>query len=110
MKVTVSKKAEKVIADLVARVNEGFDGGRVSRQDLIGWIMVRFAEECTDQEIRAIRADHFDEIALLELCLKKSKQAGSLPPELRKLLLAQAGLDDLTKKPEKRAVDSKVNQ
>lgn len=110
IKVTVSKQAEAAIGNLLARVNDGFDGGRVNRQDLLSWILAKFADECTDQEIRAIRADHFDEIMLLELSLKRYKQAGGLPPELRKLLLSQAGLDDLGKRSAKKSVDNKVNQ
>jgi hypothetical protein len=110
VKVTISKRAETASATLLTKINDGFEGGRVSRQDLISWVLTRFAEECSEPDIRAIRADHFDEIALLELCLKKSKQAGSLPSDLRKLLLAQAGLDDTTKKATKKSVDIKVNQ
>ena len=110
VKVTISKKAEGTTSDLLAKVNNEFEGGRISRQDLISWVLTRFAEECSEPDIRAIRADHFDEIALLELCLKKSKQAGSLPSDLRKLLLAQAGLEDPAKKVTKKPVDTKVNQ
>jgi hypothetical protein len=110
IKVTVSKKAEKAMGDLLVRVNDGFDGGRVNRQDLISWILAKFADECTDQEIRTIRADHFDEIMLLELSLKKFKQAGGLPPELKKMLLSQAGLEDFGKRNAKKSVDNKVNQ
>lgn len=102
IKVTVSKKAEKAIGDLLVRVNDGYEGGRVSRQDLMSWILAKFVEECTDQEIRAIRADHFDEISLLELSLKRFKQAGGLPPELKKLLMAEAGLEDPCKKMSKK--------
>jgi hypothetical protein len=110
IKVTVSKKSEKIVAELLARVNDGFEGGRLNRQDLISWILSKFAESCTDQEIRSIRADHFDEIMLLELSLKRFKQAGGLPPELRKLLIAQAGMEEMGKKPSKKVVDNKVNQ
>jgi hypothetical protein len=110
VKVSISKRAEKAVKELVARVNENFDGGRVNRQDLISWVLMRFSEECTEQEIRAIRVDHFDEIALLELCLKRSKLAGSLPLDLRKLLIAQAGLEDLSKKSNRKTIDSKVHQ
>jgi hypothetical protein len=102
-KVTMSKKSETLISELVARVNSGFEFGRLTRHQLISWILTKFAEECTEPDIRAIRADHFDEIALLELSLKKFKQVGSLPPELRKVLLSQAGMDDMLKRPNKKA-------
>jgi DNA repair exonuclease SbcCD nuclease subunit len=104
VKVTISKKAEKTVTDLLARVNDGYEGGRINRQNLISWIVATFSDECTDQEIRTIRADHFDEIMLLELSLKKFKQAGALPPELRKLLMAQAGLDEVNKKSAKKSL------
>lgn len=110
IKVTIAKKAETAIGSLLARVNDGFEGGRISRQDLISWILAKFTDECTEHDIKAIRADHFDEIVLLELSLKRYKQAGGLPPELKKLLLAQAGLDDLNKRSGKKSVDNKVNQ
>lgn len=98
IKITISRKAEDGIANLVAKVNDGFAGGRVTRQDIASWVLSRFTDECTEQDIKAIRTDHFDEITLLELSLKRYKQGGTLPPELRKLLLAQAGLDDAPKK------------
>ncbi len=60
VKVTISRKAELVTAELIARVNDGFEGGRVSRQDLISWVLAKFADGCTDLEIRAILSDHFD--------------------------------------------------
>lgn len=110
VKVSISKRAEKAVKELVVKVNENFDGGRINRQDLISWVLMRFSEECTEQEIRAIRVDHFDELALLELYLKRSKLAGNLPLELRKFLLTQAGLDESAKKSVKKGVDSKVNQ
>ncbi len=97
IKVTVSKKSETAIGHLLTKVNDGFEGGRVNRQNLMSWILVRFVDDCTDQEIKAIRADHFDEITLLELSLKRFRQAGALPPELKKILLAQAGIDDTPK-------------
>jgi hypothetical protein len=95
---------------MLSKVNNGFEGGRINRQNLISWILVRFSDECDEQEIRAIRADHFDEIALLELCLKRAKQAGSVTPELKKLLLSQAGLDDTGRRITKKSVENKVHQ
>jgi len=109
-KVTITKKAESLMSELATRVNEGFEFGHLSRHQLMSWILTKFAEECSEQDVKAIRADHFDEIALLELSLKRFKQAGALPPELKKLLLTQAGFDDMGKKPPKKAVDNKVHQ
>ena len=102
-KVTITKMAEKLMSELVARVNDGFEFGRLNRHQLMSWILSKFAEECSETEIRAIRGDHFDEIALLELSLKRFKQSGGLPPELKKMLLAQAGWEDAGKRPAKKS-------
>jgi hypothetical protein len=106
-KVTITTKAESLMRELVAKVNDGFEFGRLNRHQLMSWILTKFADEHSDAEIRAIRSDHFDEIALLELSLKQFKQVGSLPPELKKLLLANAGLDDSGKRPSKKPLTHK---
>lgn len=110
IKITISRAAEEAAAGLVEKVNTGFEAGKVTRQDLISWIVLRFSGACTDQEVRAIRADHFDEIALLEQSFRRYKQAGRIPPELKKLLLAQAGIEETSRKTARKAVDTGVAQ
>ncbi len=41
-----------------------------------------------------MRLEFLNEISLLELCLKRSKEQGKLSPELKKLLMQQMGLLD----------------
>lgn len=101
-KVTITTKAENLMRELVAKVNDGFEFGRLNRHQLMSWILTKFAVEHSDAEIRAIRSDHFDEIALLEMSLKRFKQAGGLPPELKKMLLAQTGWEEAAKRPTKK--------
>ena len=101
-KVTITKKAEHLMSELVSRVNDGFEFGRLNRHQLMSWILSKFAEECSETEIRTIRGDHFDDMALLELSLKRFKQSGGLPPDLKKMLLAQAGWEDAAKKSSKK--------
>ena len=103
-KVTITKKAENLMSVLLTKVNDGFEFGRLNRHQLMSWILTKFSEDCSDTDIKAIRTDHFDELALLEISIKRFKQAGGLPPELRKLLLAQAGWDDASKKSQKKTI------
>lgn len=88
-KITVTKDAEEAVSQVVSRVNEGFEAGRVNRQDVASWILTRFMETFSDADIQQIRAVFFNEIALLEAILKKAKQSGSVPTELKAALMGQ---------------------
>ncbi|MGZ3803657.1 MAG: hypothetical protein ACXVB4_05570 [Pseudobdellovibrionaceae bacterium] len=88
-KITVTKEAEEAVSQVVSKVNEGFEAGRVNRQDVASWILSRFIESFSDSEIQQIRSAFFNEIALLEAILKKAKQSGSVPVELKSALLGQ---------------------
>jgi len=74
-KITVTKQAENLLEDMLRRINEGFDGGRVTRQDLVSWVLTYFHRECFPESIEAIRREHFDRIAYLEHVLKQAKAA-----------------------------------
>lgn len=92
-RLTVSKSAEQALMAILERVNDGFDGGRVNRTDLASWILVKFAERVSDADIREVRAEHFDEVALLESIYRRAKESGRVPAELRALLQSQIGLE-----------------
>lgn len=111
-RLAIGKAADEALATIVERVNEGFNGGRVSRSQAVSWILVRQAERLNDTFIREIRADHFDEVAMLEAALKQAKASGKLPPELRAFLQKQMmGADeDGTKKRSKKEVDEQGTQ
>ncbi len=92
VKITVSKEAEEKIMAVIEKVNHGFDAGRVNRQDLASWALIRFAKSCEADTIKEIRQDHFDEFAVLESILKRSKEQGQLPQELKDLVRSQLNL------------------
>ena len=108
-KITVTKEAEEAVSQIVAKVNDGFEGGRVNRQDVASWILTRFIETFSDLEIQQLRATFFNEIALLEVILKRAKQSGSVPAELKAALLGQMGSQSPTIKKTKRSLTSVVN-
>lgn len=88
-KITVTKEAEEAVSQVVSKVNEGFEAGRVNRQDVASWILSRFVENFSEIDIQQIRSAFFNEIALLEAILKKAKQSGNIPTELKAALLGQ---------------------
>ncbi len=96
-KITVSKEAEEKLSALVQKVNDGFTSGKVNRQDLASWLLMKFCSAQDEALIENIRADHFDEIMMFEAILKKSKETGVLPPEFQALMKQQIGTNGRTK-------------
>ena len=90
--ITVTKEAEEAVTFIVSKVNDGFEAGRVNRQDVASWILSRFVESVSDADVQQIRSAFFNEIALLEAILKKAKQNGSVPAELKTALMGQVNL------------------
>src|SRR3990167_3574726 len=90
-RITVSKAAEEALAAIMERVNDGFDGGKVNRMQVANWILLRFSDSYGDTEIKDIRAENFDEIAVLESILRRAKKTGKVPSDIKSLLQRQLG-------------------
>jgi hypothetical protein len=103
-KITVTKEAEEAVSLIVSKVNDGFEAGRVNRQDVASWILRRFVESVSDADVQHIRTAFFDEIALLEAILKKAKQSGSVPDELKVALMGQMNVASGPAKKSKRSL------
>jgi hypothetical protein len=86
------------LTNIVDRVNDGFNGGRVSRIQALSWLLIRQAESLSETMIQEIRTEFFDEVAMLEAILRQAKANGKLPQELRGLLQKQVGLSEEPKK------------
>jgi hypothetical protein len=106
-RITVSKEAQGALGGVVDRVNNGFVGGKVNRTQMANWILLRFSNELDDSQVKEIRAEHFDEVAMLEAILKRAKESGKVPTDFKALLQKQLGLDESTKKKVPRALTGK---
>ena len=106
VKITIGKKAESELMKVVEKVNHGFDAGKVNRQDLASWALIQFASMCDSEMIKVIRQDHFDEFAVLEAILKRGKEQGKLPTELRNILRQQMTSDLPSRKSTKKQLTS----
>ena len=89
VKVTVSREAGQVLAEIVAKVNDGFDAGRVHRQDVASFIIADFGKNYVEQDVYRIRSIHFDECAMMEAMYRKMKETGKMPEFLRDALQKQ---------------------
>ena len=96
--ISVSKEAEGAIAEVLEKVNNGFEAGKVNRSQVASWMIMRLRDTFTEKDILAIRSAHFDEISLLESILRQAKERGNVPQELREVLQKHAGFESLIKK------------
>src|SRR4051812_23677749 len=90
-KFTGTHEAEIALERMVNTVNDGFAGGRISRHDLLSWIVLNFERQWLQQSLGALRADHFDQLAYLETVLadaKRARKEGQPVPDLS-IALAQ---------------------
>lgn len=76
-KVTMSLEAEALLNQMVARSNDGFTGGKVTKHDLLSWVVTCFAESYFERNVERIQNDHFDRLAHLDNLVKRIKSARS---------------------------------
>ena len=99
-----SNESWAALKAIIDKVNDGFNGGRVNQTEIANWIILRFQSELDEAQIKEIRAEHFDEVAMLESILKQAKESGKVPTDFKNLLQKQFGLDEPTKRKAKSAL------
>lgn len=94
IKITVTKDAGEILAELVVKANEGFEGGRINRQELASFIVERFKASFSDRDLVQLRQLHYDDAAMLEAMYRKMKETGEVPDFLRDALRKQFQVND----------------
>lgn len=99
VKITVTKLVADSLWELVERVNDGFEAGRVHRQDVASWIISHFLKSYSELEVNLIRQNHYSDTLMLEAAYRRMKETGEVPDFLREALRKQFhGDSDSTKK------------
>lgn len=98
IKITITKDAERILSDVVKRINGEFEGGKVNRQIVASWLLEKSCEELSEADIKAIQSHSFDPSAALSALYKRFQEGENMPPELIQFLRAQSGLDAPAKK------------
>ena len=94
IKITVTKEAGEILAELVVKANEGFEGGRINRQNLASFIVEKFRASFSDKDLVQLRQLHYDDAAMLEAMYRKMKETGEVPEFLRDVLRKQFQVPD----------------
>jgi len=88
-KLAITKDADRALTEVLGRINEGFDAGKATKQDVASQIILHFSKDYSDADLHAIRVQFFNPILLMEAVLKKAKETGNLPDNMRDLLYQQ---------------------
>lgn len=95
-KIAVTVEADQALDEMLIKVNTGFQGGKVGKQELASWAIKHLEENGIDGFIEAIRAAHFDELAYLGSVLKElraAKREGRTEADLRTMLAPLVGAE-----------------
>lgn len=89
-KVAITKRADESVSGALQRINEGFEGGRVSKTDFMSWAILRFVSDLDEGGIVEIHREHFNQVAYLDGLVKRLKKTDreSLTEEERSNLRA----------------------
>lgn len=87
-KVAIYQKADELVDLTLIRVNDGFEGGRVSKTDFMSWALIKSVEQLDSATIDEIRRAHFNQVSYLAGLVKRLKdsQRNVLSDEERELL------------------------
>lgn len=104
VKITITKEAAESLKELVGRVNDGFDGGQVHRQDIASWVISKFMASVSEMDISQIRRLHYDDAAMFETMYRKMKETGIVPDFLRDAMRQQFQVEPDAPKKSKKSV------
>ncbi|MBL7554884.1 MAG: hypothetical protein JNM24_03610 [Bdellovibrionaceae bacterium] len=85
-KIAISREADLGLGDIISKINDGFDGGKITKQLVTSYIVLDFQKRLNDSELLKIRQLFFDPFVMMEATLKKAKETGILPESVRDVL------------------------
>lgn len=102
-KIAITASSDETLVSALDRVNQNFEGGRVTKSDLASWFIQKGAAALDDSVLEEIQRAHFNQVVYLETLVKKLKSAGrdNLGPE--ELAALQSMLGQQTTKKRSRA-------
>ena len=74
-KAVLTGEADRDLAAMVNETNDGFSSGKVTKNQLLSWIVQSFRRKQFEKEREQIRADHFDKVAHLTSVIRAIKEA-----------------------------------
>jgi hypothetical protein len=104
-RVVISGETNGVLEKLVEQVNNGFDGGDVTKSDIAQWIFINTSKSFSEADVRTIRSLHFDESKMLRTLLVNKGSDAHLPEDIRRAIRSHFGVSE---QPKKRSVPQRM--
>lgn len=107
IKITITKEAGDILVAILGKANEGFEAGRITRQDLASFIVEKFNANFTEKDLMQLRQKHYDDESMFDAIHRKMRETGEIPDFIREALRKQfQGNDEPTKKNKKSLKDN----
>ena len=92
-KIAITPSSDNDLCRALDRINQDFEGGRVTKTDLASWLIQKAAGTLDEPAIEEIRRAHFNQVVYLETLVKKLKASGrdNLGTEEKATLQAMLG-------------------
>lgn len=97
-RVVLSKETNDVLEGMKERANDRFDGGEITKSDIVSLIVMNYTKIFSDADIKALRNLHFNERKMLKALLRKTGDEADLPDEIKRALREHFGVAEQIKK------------
>ncbi|MBN8542478.1 MAG: hypothetical protein J0L82_18960 [Deltaproteobacteria bacterium] len=101
VQVTISPEHDSKLRQVVERVASGFDLAKISRKNVLEYMIDKVVDVFSDDDTQAIRRNSTTDMALLEQELRDIRQTGIIPEALKEYLWKSRNLTQSPKKPRK---------
>ena len=88
-KIAISREADTALVEVIDRINEDFDLGKINKQDISSYMILEFFKNLKEADIHKMRMFFFDPVIMLERTLRKAKETGELSDSMKEILFKQ---------------------
>jgi hypothetical protein len=66
VKISISAEVNEILESMLLKVNDGFENGKITKQNLCSWLITTFETKFFERKIPSIRSAHVDPIVVLQ--------------------------------------------
>lgn len=110
VKITITKEAGEILAELVIKANDGFAAGKISRQDFTSFLIEKAKSLLAEKDYMQLRQMHYDDASMFEAMYRRMRETGEIPEFMREAMRKQfQGSDDTVKKSKRGLTKEYIN-
>jgi hypothetical protein len=100
-KIAITREAEDVLSAAYTKLNDGFQGGKISKLEVASFALIDNLEKLTEAKIEKIRKQYFNEICYFESIIEENRRNGTnkfTPEQLATIQNLVLGKNDKSRK------------